>query len=126
MRKWHIEDQKSRDLNFPDEKTFLDNDHKTVTFDYIKPLSGSIGPKQTKCITTNTLLSFDLEKAVTIDCSTQTPDVPSGNVFVTKTRYCLMWGPQNSTRMIASSTVEWSGKSWIKGTAYIPVYRLIY
>ena len=115
MRKWLVEDQKSRDLSLPDDKAGLDNDHKSVTFDYIKPLSGSIGPKQTKCITTNTLMAFDLEKVVTIDGGTQTPDVPSGNVFVTKTRYCLMWGASNSTRLIASCTVEWSGKSWLKG-----------
>ena len=115
MRKWLVDDQKSRELNFVDDKTGLDNDHKSVTFDYIKPLSGSIGPRQTKCITTNTLLAFDLEKAVSVDCSTQTPDVPSGNVFATKTRYCFMWAPNNSTRMVASCTIEWTGKSWLKG-----------
>jgi hypothetical protein len=115
MRKWLVDDQKSRELNFVDDKTGLDNDHRTVTFDYIKPLSGSIGPKQTKCITANNLLAFDLEKAVTVDCSTQTPDVPSGNVFTTKTRYCFTWAPNNSTRLVASCTVEWTGKSWLKG-----------
>ncbi|CAK4020416.1 gram domain-containing [Lecanosticta acicola] len=115
MRKWLVEDQKSRDLNYVDDKTGLDNEHTSFTFDYIKPLTASVGPRQTKCITTNTLKAFDLEKAVSIDCSTQTPDVPSGNVFTTKTRYCLMWGPGNSTRLIASCTVEWTGKSWLKG-----------
>ncbi|WPH03013.1 Hypothetical protein R9X50_00588700 [Acrodontium crateriforme] len=115
MRRWLAEDMKQREVNYPDDKTGLDNDHRTFTFDYIKPLSAPVGPKQTKCITTNTLLAFDLEKAVSIDCSTQTPDVPSGNVFTTKTRYCLMWGPENSTRMIASCTIEWTGKSWLKG-----------
>jgi len=115
MAKWLVEDQKSRELNFTDDKIGLDNDHKTMTFDYIKPLSGSIGPRQTKCITTNTLVSLDLESAVSIDCSTQTPDVPSGSVFVTKTRYCLMWAPDNTTRFLSTSTVEWSGKSWLKG-----------
>ncbi|KAK5174752.1 uncharacterized protein LTR77_001835 [Saxophila tyrrhenica] len=117
MTKWLVEDQKSRELNFTDDKIGLDNDHKTMTFDYIKPLSGSIGPRQTKCITTNTLVAFDLDRAVSIDCSTQTPDVPSGNVFMTKTRYCLMWAPGNSTRFLSTSAVEWSGKSPIeKGT----------
>lgn len=114
MRKWLVEDQKSRDLNYADDKTGLDNDHTTFTFDYIKPLSGPVGPKQTKCITTNTLKAYDLEKAISVDCSTVTPDVPSGNVFTTKTRYCLMWGPANSTRIIASCTIEWTGKSWLK------------
>lgn len=115
MRKWLVEDQKSRELNYVDDKTGLDNEHTTFTFDYIKPLNAPVGPRQTKCITTNTLKAFDLEKSISIDCSTQTPDVPSGNVFTTKTRYCLMWGPGNSTRMIASCTIEWTGKSWLKG-----------
>ena len=126
MRKWLLEDQKSRELNFIDDKTGLDNDHKTITFDYIKPLYGSIGPKQTKCITTYVLMAFDLEKAVTIDVGTQTPDVPSGNVFTTKTRYCLMWGPGNTTRMIANCTVEWTGKSWLKGMFFDSRLSLVF
>ncbi|KAK5118279.1 hypothetical protein LTR62_002792 [Meristemomyces frigidus] len=114
MRKWLIDDQKSRELQLTDDKIGLDNEHKTMTFDYIKPLYAPVGPKQTKCITTCNVVGFDLEKAVSIDCGTQTPDVPSGNVFTTRTRYCLMWGPGNSTRMIANCTVEWTGKSWLK------------
>jgi hypothetical protein len=115
MGKWLVEDQKSRELNLPDDKIGLNNDHKTMSFDYIKPLSGSIGPKQTKCLTTYNLVAFDLEKAVCVDASTQNPDVPSGNVFTTKTRYCLMWAAANSTRFLSTSMVEWSGKSWLKG-----------
>ncbi|KAF2768633.1 hypothetical protein EJ03DRAFT_328115 [Teratosphaeria nubilosa] len=113
MRKWFVDDQKSRDLNWSD--SYLSQDNKTVVFDYIKPINAPVGPKQTKCITTITLVDFDLEKAVTVDCSTATPDVPSGSAFTTKTRYCLMWGPNNSTRMIANCTIEWTGKSWLKG-----------
>lgn len=115
MKRWLVDDQKSRELDLTDDKTGLDNDHKSLTFSYIKPLSGAVGPKQTKCITTNTLEAFDLEKHVTVNCSTQTPDVPSGSVFTTKTKYCLMWGPGNSTRMIANCTIEWTGKSWLRG-----------
>jgi hypothetical protein len=115
MKKWLVEDQKSRELNYTDDKTGLDNDHKTFTFDYIKPLYNPVGPKQTKCTTTNTLKAFALDKAVSVECSTVTPDVPSGSSFTTKTRYCLMWGPNNSTRLIASFTLEWTAKSWLKG-----------
>jgi hypothetical protein len=117
MKKWLVDEQKSRELDLNDDKTGLDNDHKSFTFSYIKPLNGPVGPKQTKCITTNTLEAYDLEKAITVNCSTQTPDVPSGSVFTTKTKYCLMWGPGNSTRMIANCTIEWTGKSWLKGMA---------
>jgi len=114
MRKW-FDDQKSTDVQYEDDKIGMDKDHKTFSYSYIKYLGAAIGPKSTKCIVTQTLDAFDLEKAVSVTCSTLTPDVPSGNVFVTKTKYCLMWGPGNSTRFIANCAIEWSGKSWIKG-----------
>lgn len=115
MRRWLIEDQKSLDLQLEDDKKGLGADCKSMNFSYIKPLGGSIGPKQTRCMISQSLEQFDLEKAVTVACSTQNPDVPSGNVFMVKTRYCLMWGPGNSTRLISTCAIEWSGKSWLKG-----------
>jgi hypothetical protein len=124
MKKWLVDEQKSRELDLNDDKIGLDNDHKSFTFSYIKPLNAPVGPKQTKCITTNTLEAFDLEKAVTINCSTQTPDVPSGSVFTTKTKYCLMWGPGNSTRIIANCTIEWTGKSWLKGASFAIIFPI--
>lgn len=115
MRKFLIDDQKSGDVQYEDDKRGMDKDHKMFSYSYIKYLNASIGPKQTKCLVTQTLDAFDLEKAVSVTCSTVTPDVPSGNVFTTKTKYCLMWGPNNTTRFIANCTIEWSGKSWLKG-----------
>lgn len=115
MRKWLVEDQKSRELAYEDDKTGLDDTHKTFQYSYIKPLNAPVGPRQTKCITSYSLEAFDLEKAVSVSCSTQTPDVPSGNIFTTKTKYCLMWGPSNTTRLIANCTIEWTGKSWLRG-----------
>lgn len=115
MKKWLVDDQKSRELVFENEKGGLDDTHRTFTYSYIKPLNAPVGPRQTKCIVTATVENFDLEKCVSVNCSTATPDVPSGGVFTTKTRYCMMWGPNNSTRLIANCTVEWTGKSWLKG-----------
>lgn len=115
MRKWLIEDQKSLELTLEDDKKGLGEDCKALSFSYIKPLNASIGPKQTKCIINSTLDQFDLDKAVTITCNTQNPDVPNGNIFVVKTKYCLMWAPGNSTRLIMNFVIEWSGKSWLKG-----------
>ncbi|KAL2355796.1 hypothetical protein BJ546DRAFT_1036637 [Cryomyces antarcticus] len=115
VRKWLVEDQKSTDLQLEDDKKGLGDDTRTLSYSFIKPLNAPIGPKQTKCIVTCNLEAFDLEKAVTVLCSTQTPDVPSGNIFTTKTKYCLMWGSGNSTRLIMTCTVEWTGKSWLKG-----------
>ena len=116
MKKFLIDDQKSLELTLEDDKTGLGGEKKTRGYSYIKPLTGSFGPKQTKCIIVETLEQENLEKAVTVACATQNPDVPSGNVFVVKTKYCLMWAPGNSTRMIITGAIEWSGKSWIKGT----------
>jgi hypothetical protein len=118
MRKWLLE-EKNSDLQMEDDKKGLGEDRKSFSFSYIKPLNAPVGPKQTKCNTSMTLEQFDLNKAVTVLCSTATPDVPSGGSFLTKTRYCLMWGPGNSTRIVMTFTVEWSAKSWLKGTSMI-------
>jgi hypothetical protein len=113
--KFLVENQKSGELQFESDKKGLTNESNTRKYSYIKPLNGSIGPKQTKCISTETLDFLDLEKAVLVTLSTQTPDVPSGNVFCTKTKYLFTWAPGNQTRFFMTCTIEWSGKSWLKG-----------
>ncbi|KAI9771030.1 MAG: hypothetical protein M1835_006475 [Candelina submexicana] len=115
ITKFLVDEVKVLELQLEDDKKGLSDESKTRFYSYIKPLNASIGPKQTKCLTTETLDSLDLEKAVSVTVSTQTPDVPSGNVFLTKTRYCLMWAPGNSTRLSMNCTIEWTGKSWLKG-----------
>jgi hypothetical protein len=82
---------------------------------YIKPLNGSIGPKQTKCHIVDEQDHFQLDDYISFVTTTKTPDVPSGGVFSVKTRTCLTWAGGNSTRMLVTSTVEWTGKSWVKG-----------
>jgi hypothetical protein len=127
MRKWLVEDQKSMDLQMEDDKKGLGEDKKSFNYSYIKPLFAPVGPRQTKCNIAMTLEQYDLEKAITVLCSTGTPDVPSGSIFLTKTRYCLMWGPNNSTRLIMTFTVEWSGKSWLRGESKLnPRVRSLY
>ncbi|KAL6239631.1 hypothetical protein BDW75DRAFT_197896 [Aspergillus navahoensis] len=113
--KFLVENQKSGELEFNCDKTGLTNENRTRKYSYIKPLNGSIGPKQTKCISTEQLDFLDLEKAVLVTLSTQTPDVPSGNVFTTKTKYLFTWAANNQTRFLMTCTIEWSGKSWLKG-----------
>ncbi|EQL02525.1 GRAM domain containing protein [Ophiocordyceps sinensis CO18] len=114
MTKWLAGDQKCNDLQMEDKKG-LSLDNKTRNYTYIKPLNASIGPRQTKCIVAETLENLDLEKAVNLSVSTQNPDVPSGNVFSVKTKYCLSWAENNATRLQVNCTVEWTGKSWLKG-----------
>ena len=114
MTKFLAGDQKCTDVQI-DDKRGLSLDNKGRVYSYIKPLNAPIGPRSTKCIITEALDSLDYEKAASLTISTQTPDVPSGNVFVVKTKYCLTWAENNQTRVLVNCTIEWSGKSWIKG-----------
>ncbi|KAF3917027.1 hypothetical protein ABW21_db0205705 [Orbilia brochopaga] len=112
------EDVKVEQLVIPNDAKFTESadypGKKARSFNYIKPLNASIGPRSTKCLITEVVEQEDLEKAVTVVTYTQTPDVPSGSVFKVLTRTCLMWGDGGGTRIIMNCTVEWSGKSWIK------------
>ena len=116
MAKWLLDDMKCTDLDFEDDKKGLTLENKSRSMTYIKPLYAPIGPKTTKCLVTETLDFMDYEKAVCVTASTQTPDVPSGNIFVTKTHFCFMWAANNATRVVMNYTIEWSGKSWLKST----------
>lgn len=82
---------------------------------YIKPLNGSLGPKQTKCEIRDELVHCDFDDYVVTMTTTRTPDVPSGGVFAVKTRTCIMWASAVSTRIIVTTEVEWTGRSFIKG-----------
>ncbi|KAL2024558.1 hypothetical protein VTK56DRAFT_7601 [Thermocarpiscus australiensis] len=114
MGRWLSTEQKCTDIQM-DDKRGLSDEVRSRTFSYIKPLSASIGPKQTKCIVTEQLEHIDFDKAINILVSTQNPDVPSGNIFAVKTKYCLTWAENNATRVQINCTIEWSGKSWLKG-----------
>lgn len=82
---------------------------------YIKPLNGSIGPKQTKCHIVDVQDHCDYDEYISMITTTRTPDVPSGGVFSVKTRTCLTWAGRASTRVVVTTEVEWTGKSWVKG-----------
>jgi hypothetical protein len=125
MSDWLTTNQKCWDLQMDDKKGLTESGNSR-TYSYMKPLGGSIGPSKTKCVVTETIEHLDYEKAVNVICSTATPDVPSGNVFTTKTKYCFSWAEGNGTRVQANCTVEWTGKSWLKGTSrpvLFPSYR---
>lgn len=107
-------DQKCTELVMEDKKG-LSEESKSRTYSYIKPLYASIGPKQTKCIVTEQLENLSYDKAANVLVTTQTPDVPNGNIFAVKTKYCLSWAENNGTRIQVNCTIEWTGKSWIKG-----------
>lgn len=111
------EEEKVLELQIPNGGEWSDVEGKKVrNYSYVKPLSGGIGPSKTRCLITETIDFNDLEDHVSVTVSTQTPDVPSGSIFSVKTRYCLMWAEGGGTRIISNCTVEWIGKSWLKGT----------
>ncbi|KAH9926399.1 uncharacterized protein B0H18DRAFT_876366 [Fomitopsis serialis] len=82
---------------------------------YIKPLNGSIGPKSTKCELRDEIVNLDFDDYVTMLTTTRTPDVPSGSVFSVKTKTCITWASTVSTKILVTTQVEWTGRSFIKG-----------
>ncbi|KAG4304093.1 hypothetical protein PORY_002457 [Pneumocystis oryctolagi] len=80
---------------------------------YLKPLYGPVGPKQTHCKIIETIEHED-NNYMTVSSITKTPDVPSGNSFIVKTKYCMMWDKNNCTRIIATCTTDWTKSSWLK------------
>ena len=82
---------------------------------YIKPLNASIGPKQTKCELRDEMKFCDFESYVSMLTTTRTPEVPSGNVFAVKTRTCITWASAVTTKVLVTTQVEWTGRSFIKG-----------
>ncbi|KAH9885421.1 hypothetical protein C8Q73DRAFT_749210 [Cubamyces lactineus] len=82
---------------------------------YIKPLNASIGPKQTKCELRDETVCCDFDNYVCMLTTTRTPEVPSGGVFSVKTRTCITWASNVTTRVLVTTQVEWTGRSFIKG-----------
>ncbi|BEJ10935.1 hypothetical protein CspHIS471_0103570 [Cutaneotrichosporon sp. HIS471] len=113
-RSFLSDNQKLRDIESsdwcPDETGKL-----TRSTSYIKPLNGSIGPKQTKCHIVDMQDYCDFDEYISMITTTRTPYVPSGGVFSVKTRTCLTWAGPGSTRVVVTTEVEWTGKSWVKG-----------
>ncbi|KAF8195080.1 hypothetical protein BJ912DRAFT_900980 [Pholiota molesta] len=87
----------------------------TRNMSYIKPLNGSLGPKQTKCEIKDEMAHLDFDQYITTVTTTRTPDVPSGGVFSVKTRTCIMWASAISSKVLVTTQVEWTGRSFIKG-----------
>jgi hypothetical protein len=74
-----------------------------------------VGPKSTKCHINEDCQHRDFDNYVTSLSIITTPDVPSGGSFCVKNRTCIMWAGANESRLIVTSTIEWSKSSWLKG-----------
>ncbi|KAJ3170420.1 hypothetical protein HDU87_008814 [Geranomyces variabilis] len=82
--------------------------------EYIMPLTGPIGPKQTRCKITEELISATPD-TVCVTVRADTPDVPSGGAFHVLTRICLTHVPPSKTRVMVSTEIVFTKSSWIKG-----------
>lgn len=109
-----LEAQKNFNIT-KDKITGLSKEQAERSYLYTKPLSGPIGPKQTKCLISESLEQFDLSSYCEVLQVTQTPDVPLGNSFKIKTLLYFNWAESNTTQMTVYTSIEWSAKSWIKG-----------
>jgi len=87
----------------------------TRNMSYIKPLYASIGPKQTRCELRDEMIHYDPDRYITMLTTTRTPEVPSGSAFSVKSRTCITWAGACATRVVVTSSVEWTGSSFIKG-----------
>jgi hypothetical protein len=106
-----------KNTNLKDLGPFAEDDQgkKIRKYEYIKPLNGPVGPKQTRCLCTETIDKWDMKDHIIVSMSVVTPDVPSGGSFVTKTKTRLCWAENNHTKLVLSYWLEWSAKSWLKG-----------
>ncbi|EKM84241.1 hypothetical protein AGABI1DRAFT_67583 [Agaricus bisporus var. burnettii JB137-S8] len=108
-------DQKLTDIQISDwQPTEPGSALLTRNMSYIKPLHGSVGPRSTKCEITDLMVYKDSEHYISTDTTTRTPDVPSGGVFSVKTKTCLTWASSLSTRIVVTTEVQWTGRSFIK------------
>ncbi|KAJ3572178.1 hypothetical protein NP233_g3267 [Leucocoprinus birnbaumii] len=108
-------DQKLIDIQMSDwQPTAPGSNLLTRNMSYIKPLNASLGPKQTKCEIRDEMVYNDPEQYITTVTTTRTPDVPSGGVFSVKTKTCVTWASSVSTRLLVTTQVEWTGRSFIR------------
>ncbi|KAH7922690.1 GRAM-domain-containing protein [Leucogyrophana mollusca] len=109
-------DQKFTDVQISDWSPITEGSKLlTRNVSYIKPLNNSAGLKQTKCEIHDENVFCDFDDHVVVLTTMRTPDVPSGDIFVVKTRTCLMWASMITTRMIVTTQVDWTGRKFIKG-----------
>ncbi|KAJ2725949.1 hypothetical protein GGI07_000877 [Coemansia sp. Benny D115] len=98
-----------------------DEGHSTCLYTYEKPLGFAIGPKSTAVEDLFRIETCDFDRAVVIEQTVRTPNVPSGTAFYVKIRHCLTWaaGPSSQppggwTHYRMTFEVEWIKTSWIR------------
>ncbi|TIB00642.1 hypothetical protein E3P96_02595 [Wallemia ichthyophaga] len=103
------------EIQISDWQPKADSSKLSRTITYIKPLTVGVGPKSTKCVLDDENEHVDFDDHVLVLTSTRTPEVPSGNSFVVRTRTAISWATNNNSHVIVSTKVEWTGRSFLKG-----------
>ncbi|KAJ3100595.1 hypothetical protein HDU97_002125 [Phlyctochytrium planicorne] len=76
--------------------------HRVI--EYTLPLSIPLGPKSTRCIITEEIISMKKGKYLCIRSKTKNPDIFDG--FQVIARFCLVWNGPRKTRHIVEAAVE--------------------
>ncbi|GAV29076.1 hypothetical protein PMKS-002555 [Pichia membranifaciens] len=100
-------------LNFTDYSGF-EKQGSERKFEYDKKLNYPIGPSSTRVYCTERLEHLDFNDYIEILNISKTPNVPSGSAFDCRTRYMMLWGEENRTRLVISFSLNWTGSSWFK------------
>ncbi|KAH8915757.1 hypothetical protein BT69DRAFT_850130 [Atractiella rhizophila] len=116
MKGFWVDNQKLQDLEISDWAPEKTGSHLLArSMSYVKPLNAPVGPKSTKCHIKDETLYVDFDDYVSVLTVTKTPDVPSGKSFSVETRTCMMWARNQGCRVIVTTSVKWTGSSFIKG-----------
>lgn len=116
FHKKFIEDHDGSDISTYNEYHPMEDDPTKLErkYSYKKALGYTIGPKSTCCLVSEVIQHLNFADYVLLTSTVSTPDVPSGNSFSVKTKYCLTWAANNSTNLVISYYIKWTGSSWVK------------
>jgi hypothetical protein len=84
----------------------------TRSINYIAALTNPLGPKSTKCIGEETLLNAS-SSSFCVYSTSETPDIPSGNCFLTHSIVCV-YQDGGDVRVGVWWKVEWRRSSWLR------------
>ncbi|KAF9258244.1 kinase-like protein [Marasmius fiardii PR-910] len=86
--------------------------HLTRNMSYLKPRIASLSPQWTKYEVREEIIHCDFNEYVSVISTMRTPHSPTG--LVIKTRTCIMWAFGKSSRVLVTTQLEWTGKSFFK------------
>ncbi|KAL5640216.1 hypothetical protein ACGC1H_007480 [Rhizoctonia solani] len=114
LKEFMAEEQKFLEIHISDWRCKKFSSQLVRNMSFIKPLDGSIGPRQTRCELKDETVHIDFDNYVSILTTANTPDVSGGKMLTVKTSTCIMWASAAASRLVVTTAVEWTGRSFIK------------